>query len=188
MTIKRSMFSRRPILNRDRSSFCPRLRVVIHMTDHSFMMSKTHTHKPERNMVPRGFTLVEVLIVVIILGVLAAIIMPHFTGAVTDAEVGTTSHELAKLRRAIEVYRIENHNTLPDVTAGDGTWGVLTNSNQYLKSAPVNPYVGSANAGVIIFRNSPDVIYHQDYGWIYDAATGQVWAGGFDASDMPLDN
>jgi general secretion pathway protein G len=135
-----------------------------------------------------GFTLVEVLIVVIILGVLAAIVTPHFIGAVTDAEVGTTSHELAKLRRAIEVYRIENQNLLPDVSAGDGTWGVLTNSNQYLKSAPVNSYVGSANAGVIIFRNSPDNAYQQDYGWIYDAATGQVWAGGFDASDLPLDN
>jgi general secretion pathway protein G len=135
-----------------------------------------------------GFTLVEVLIVVIILGVLAAIVTPHFIGAVTDAEIGTTSHELAKLRRAIEVYRIENQNLLPDVAAGDGTWGVLTNSNQYLKSAPVNSYVGSANAGVIIFRNSPDNAYQQDYGWIYDAATGQVWAGGFDASDLPLDN
>lgn len=135
-----------------------------------------------------AFTLVEILIVVIILGVLAAIVVPHFVGAVTEAEIGTTSHELAKLRRAIEVYRIENQNLLPDVTAGDGTWGVLTNSNQYLKSAPVNPYVGSANAAVIIFRNSPDVVYQQDYGWIYDAATGQVWAGGFDSNDMPLDN
>jgi general secretion pathway protein G len=142
----------------------------------------------EQSATRNGFTLVEVLIVVIILGVLATIVTPHFIGAVTDAEVGTTSHELAKLRRAIEVYRIENLNLLPDVTAGDGTWGVLTNSNQYLKSAPINSYVGSANAGVIIFRNSPDVAYQQDYGWIYDAATGQVWAGGFDSGDMPLGN
>lgn len=135
----------------------------------------------------RGFTLVEVLIVVIILGVLAAIVTPHFVGAVTDAEVGTTSHELAKLRRALEVYRIQNNNALPVVTEGDGTWGELTTGNQYLKSAPVNPYVGGANAGVIVFRNTPDAVFQQAYGWIYDTATGQVWAGSFDSSDLPID-
>lgn len=124
---------------------------------------------------------------VIILGVLAAIVTPHFVGAVTDAAVGTTSHELAKLRRAIEVYRIQNNNTLPVVTEGDGTWGELTSGNQYLKGPPVNPYVGGANAGVIVFGNSPDVAYQSAYGWIYDAATGQVWAGSFDNSDLPID-
>jgi prepilin-type N-terminal cleavage/methylation domain-containing protein len=133
-----------------------------------------------------AFTLVEILIVVIILGVLAAIITPHFTGAVTEAEIGTTSHELAKLRRAIEVYQISNHNVLPDVAEGDGTWGELTSGNQYLKSPPVNPYVGGANAAVIVFRNAPDVAYQRAYGWIYDAATGQVWAGSFDSSDLPI--
>ncbi len=136
----------------------------------------------------RAFTLVEILIVVIILGVLAAIVTPHFVGAVTDASVGTTSHELAKLRRAIEVYRIENNNLLPDVTEGDGTWGALTSGNQYLKGPPVNPYVGGANAGVIIFRNSPDVAQQSDYGWIFDTTSGQVWAGSFDQNDLPIGN
>lgn len=135
----------------------------------------------------RAFTLVEILIVVIILGVLAAIITPHFTGAVTEASIGTASHELAKLRRAIEVYQISNHNALPDVDEGDGTWGELTSGNQYLKSAPVNPYVGGDNAGVIVFGNIPDVAFQRDYGWIYDAATGEVWAGSFDEDDLPIE-
>lgn len=182
------MFSRRPIPNRDRSSFCPRLRVMLNSTDPFDMEIHMPQLVRENHRLRRGFTLVEILIVVIILGVLAAIVTPHFVGAVTDAEIGTTSHELTKLRRAIEVYRIENNNLLPDVTEGDGTWGALTTGNQYLKGPPVNPYVGGANAGVIVFGNVPDSAYQSDYGWIYDTTTGQVWAGSFDQSDLPIGN
>ncbi|GAB4382517.1 MAG: hypothetical protein Kow0022_00200 [Phycisphaerales bacterium] len=133
-----------------------------------------------------GFTLVEILVVVIILGILAALVMPQFAGAVEDAEVETTRHELYKLRRALEVYKAVNNNELPNVVEGDGSWGELTDGTQYLKSAPVNPYVGGTNAGVITFGTAPDTAYQTNYGWIYDPASGMVWAGAFDNADEPL--
>lgn len=133
----------------------------------------------------RGFTLVEILIVVVILGVLAAVVVPQFGSSVQDASVGTATSELHKIRRALEVYLVRT-NSLPEVVAGNGTWGELTTGSGYLKGPPQNPYVGGTNAGVIVFGNSPDAAYQTTHGWIYDPTTGQIWAGGFDASDEPL--
>ena len=135
----------------------------------------------------RGFTLVEILIVVVILGILAAIIVPNFIQAREEAARGTTVHELAKLRRALDVYMARNNNGLPTVTAGNGTWGSLVGTGEYLKSAPSNPWVGGANAQQIILRNSADAAYQSTHGWIYDSATGTIWAGAFDANDNPID-
>ena len=57
-----------------------------------------------QRQVAHAFTLVEILIVVVILGILAAIVVPSFLGAVDQAAIGTTQSELTKLRRAVEVF------------------------------------------------------------------------------------
>jgi general secretion pathway protein G len=133
----------------------------------------------------RAFTLVEVLIVVVILGILAAVVVPHFTSATEDTAQRAASYEVKRLRKAVEVYQIR-HDTLPDVAEGDRTWGGLIGGGDYLKTAPLNPWVGGDAAGVVVFGNGPDNAYQNNYGWIYDAATGRVWAGSFDADDNPL--
>ena len=133
-----------------------------------------------------AFTLVEILIVVVILGILAAIIVPQFAGATESAAKGAALNEVLKLRRAIEVYQVRNDNVLPDITEGDRTFGALVSgSGRYLKEAPVNPYVGNTNLGTIVFGNAPDVAYQTDHAWIYDPATGNIWAGSFDGQDKP---
>ncbi len=135
----------------------------------------------------RAFTLVEILIVVVILGILAAIVVPQFAQASDEARKGTTIHELEKLRRAVGVYQARNDNVLPPVEEGDGTWGPLVDGDgEYLSRAPLNPWVGSDSGRLIIIGDTPDAEYQTDYGWIFDDASGQVWAGGFDADDEPL--
>ncbi len=133
-----------------------------------------------------AFTLVEILIVVVILGILAAVVTAQFTGASEDAQEETTRHELQKLRRAIEIYMTRNGNALPNVVAGDGTWGEIVQPGEYLSGPPRNAWVGGPNAEVIIIRDTPDEAYQTAYGWIYDDTTGQVWAGGFDGNDEPF--
>lgn len=134
-----------------------------------------------------GFTLVEILIVVVILGILAAIVVPQFANATEEAAAGTTVTELEKLRRALDVYMARWDNQLPEIEAGDGTWGALVASTgEYLKSPPINPYVGGSNARVITLAGQADAAFQRDYGWVYDAGTGQIWAGGFNADDEPL--
>ncbi|MBT8066136.1 MAG: prepilin-type N-terminal cleavage/methylation domain-containing protein [Gammaproteobacteria bacterium] len=59
-----------------------------------------------------GFTLVELLIVVIILAILAAIIVPQFSAATDDAKQSAYDTNIANLRSAIDLYR-QQHNAYP---------------------------------------------------------------------------
>lgn len=80
-----------------------------------------------------GFTLVELLIVVIILSVLAAIIVPQFTSATVDAKEAALDANLARVRSAIELFHAQHNNFYPGAqvpasgaptcsgTAGTGT-------------------------------------------------------------------
>jgi len=132
-----------------------------------------------------AFTLVEILIVVVILGILASIVVPQFASATQDASRTATFDQLSKLRRAIAVYYFKNGGVYPDVTAGAGTWGaMLGNNGQYLREPPANQYVGGANAKTVVIGSAADTSFDVSRGWIFDPATGDVWAAGFDGSDQ----
>ena len=64
----------------------------------------------------KGFTLVELLIVVIILAILAAIIVPQFTAATDDAKQSAYDTNVANIRAAIDLYR-QQHNAYPGAVA-----------------------------------------------------------------------
>ncbi len=73
-----------------------------------------------RRAAQRGFTLVELLIVVIIMAILAAIVIPQFSSATTDTKEAALDSNLAGLRNAIELYKAQ-HSAYPgDVTSGSG--------------------------------------------------------------------
>src|SRR5215475_4226324 len=63
---------------------------------------------PMKKSRPHGFTLVEILIVVIILGILAAIVIPQFTNASNDARNNSVASTLQTLRGQIELYKIQH--------------------------------------------------------------------------------
>jgi hypothetical protein len=54
------------------------------------------------------------------------------------------------------------------------------------RAPTVNQWVGGPNSHVIVLNNTPDTTYHTGYGWIYDPATGNVWAAAFDNNDEPI--
>ncbi len=70
-----------------------------------------------------GFTLVEILIVVVILGILAAIVIPQFTEASGEAKMSSLCTDLQSVRSQIELYKIQHNDALPgeDNTAAGGT-------------------------------------------------------------------
>ncbi len=96
-----------------------------------------------RRTVRKAFTLVEILIVVVILGILAAIVVPQFTNATQDAQGGNLQAQLSSLQRQIGLYAARNNGTFPDFATN--AWTDLTNGG-YIKNAPRNPAWPSASA------------------------------------------
>jgi prepilin-type N-terminal cleavage/methylation domain-containing protein len=74
----------------------------------------------------RGFTRVELLIVVIILAILAAIVIPQFSSATTDANEAALDSNLSALRSATELYKAQHNNTNPGATITSGGAGCAT--------------------------------------------------------------
>jgi prepilin-type N-terminal cleavage/methylation domain-containing protein len=69
----------------------------------------------------KGFSLVELLIVVIIMAILAAIVVPSFGNSAQEARESALNANLAAMRSAIEVYRAQHINRLPGTVATNGT-------------------------------------------------------------------
>src|ERR1700677_765251 len=76
----------------------------------------------------KGFTLVEILIVVIILGILAAIVIPQFTNASQNARESSLQSTLQTLRSQVQLYKLQHGDALPDLVTN---WDPLVASTNY---------------------------------------------------------
>ena len=106
----------------------------------------------------KGFTLVEILIVVIILGILAAIVIPQFTSASQEARESSALSLLQTIRSQMELYKLQHGDKWPTTSGGavaaEMSWASLTgvtpygnpskNYGPYLQDTPTNPLNGSA--------------------------------------------
>jgi len=98
-----------------------------------------------RNRTRNAFTLIEILIVVVILGILAAVVIPQFTNAADSANDSTVRTQLQTLRSQIELYRVENGGADPALNTANG-WADLVNGG-YLPGPPKNPITGASTFG-----------------------------------------
>ncbi len=142
----------------------------------------------------KGFTLVEILIVVIILGILAAIVIPQFSSASDDARQSALVSDLQTLRSQLELYKVQHLDYYPDVhslTAGvawvpdtgalasrlSGTTDMYgqvagTDFGPYLQKIPTNPFAPSAVNDTI--RVDGAAAGTAAAGWRFDTTTGQI--------------
>jgi len=140
--------------------------------------------KSYRSSNRKGFTLVEILIVVIILGILAAIVIPQFTSASEDARKSSLASQLQTLRSQVELYKLQHRDSYPttDGSADPTKWdwtrltaktddtgaasSAATAVGPYLQQIPVNSLTNSstvaAAAGTTV-------------GFVFEAATGKVF-------------
>ena len=61
----------------------------------------------------QGFTLVEILIVVVIMAVLAAVVIPQFTGSTDDAKASTAEFNVGGVRSVLQMYRAHHPGGFP---------------------------------------------------------------------------
>ncbi len=128
-----------------------------------------------------GFTLIEMLIVIIVLGILAMIIVPQITISTDDAKVSTLQSNVAGIRSAVEVYYVQHGNTYPgennitgSATSVDGDAGLafVQQLTRYSDSdgAISNTKTGSYTYGPYIKTGQlPANPYNDDTGVVADA-------------------
>ena len=136
-----------------------------------------------------GFTLIEVLIVVVIMAVLAATIIPQFTNSAKDARESSVKFNLHSLKGVIEMYKTHHQGGLPSGTnnleqltkatnqAGTvGTAGPNFPYGPYLqRELPANPFTNSNKVTLHTGAGAPAASGAADAGWIYRASTGDIW-------------
>jgi type II secretion system protein G len=138
----------------------------------------------------RGFTLIEVLIVVVIMAVLAALVIPRLTDTSNDAKQSTLSHSMHVMRSQIELYRADHltyptiqDNDLPQLTyATDGTGKTGTPGPDYpfgpyvVGGLPPNPFDSSCKVTAVATPGQkPTAVVGALGGWQYDVTNGAVW-------------
>ena len=132
-----------------------------------------------------GFTLVEILIVVVILGILAAIVIPQFTEASSEATENSTRADLQTVRSQIQLYRVQHLDELPGAggatfieamegeTELDGdVWAAGADFGPYLERMPTNPYGTTLTDEVDVDGTLGD----GSHGWHFDSTTGAFHA------------
>src|SRR5262249_14089930 len=92
----------------------------------------------KKSKVSKGFTLIELMIVVAIIGILAAIAIPQFANLVSKSQEGRTKANLGTLRSALSIYYGDTEGWYPAApTATPGVnLSLLANAGRYLQAVP----------------------------------------------------
>ena len=94
-------------------------------------------HRP-RGARPRGFTLIELMVVLVIIGVLAALIVPNVIGRADDARVTAARTDVNNLMQALKLYRLDNQRY---PTGEQGMQALLTRPTTGPAAPNWKPYV-----------------------------------------------
>ena len=131
-----------------------------------------------------GFTLVEILIVVVILGILAAIVVPKYTNVTAEARASALLDQLRQTRTVIQLYRLQHGDASPALLGAD--WSDLTQAKPnamgticgpYLTSVPRNPLNQFSDVAVVLAdQNWGDAVAGANIGFVFNSNNGMIWA------------
>ncbi|MHC4264437.1 MAG: type IV pilin protein [Planctomycetota bacterium] len=145
----------------------------------------------------KGFTLVEILIVVVILGILAAIVIPQFTDASEQAKIASLRSDLQMFRSQIELYKAQHNDELPTDVGHLGLVDALTPVNglgitdqygatvaagtdgavgPYMREIPSNPFVVAAVADLFTEAAGGNCLADGTTGWWFNTLNGDIRA------------
>jgi len=93
----------------------------------------------------QGFTLLEIMVVVVIIGLLAAIVVPNFVGNIDKAAVSRAKQDIRGIETALNLYRLDNFRY---PSTSDGLQALVTNPGEaaapnwkaQLRKLPIDPW------------------------------------------------
>lgn len=138
--------------------------------------------------VTTGFSIVELIIVVAVLGILAALVVPQFQGYSVDAKESVAKEGLRMLRSGIEIYTAQNTGIPPGYVdnnpQGSLDAGVfvtqLTTGKRCMSEMPVNPFNELDSLRMIGNSEPFPSSATGQFGWVYQPASKTIrldWKG-----------
>ena len=149
----------------------------------------------------RAFTLIEILVVVVLLGILAAVVIPSAAKSTTPAKDSALASDLQLLRRFILIYKSQHLEVGPGYPDGNTTQApteqafidqakMASNANgqtapagtagfnrgPYISKIPVNPFNGKNTVEMLADGQAFPADADDSHGWIYKAATSEIRA------------
>jgi general secretion pathway protein G len=158
-----------------------------------------------QEMRKKAFTLIEVILVVTILGILAAIALPTFQGHIASARESAAKDSLRTIRTQIELYKLQHDGTPPGYVNGSGAPTALMQlqftatttvtgavspstipsapyvNGPYIKKLPENPFNKLSNITYVAEATAfSDAVDGTSSGWLYKKETSEFklnWTG-----------
>lgn len=129
----------------------------------------------------RAFTLIEILIVVIVLGLLAAIVVPQFANTTSESIVASTQSTLSTVRAQIELFKLQHSDHYPQIaesTDGLVAWNVMLIKTDSTTFTATSTPVAGGNCGPY-FHKPPLNALSNSYGVVLSTTitpTSQGWS------------
>lgn len=118
----------------------------------------------------RGFTLVELVVVILVLGIISAVAAPKLFKNYDEARDNTAKQSLAVIRDAIELYRANNDGAYP----GSDEATFKTALKDYIKGSFPSCTAGNKNANVRVVTSGTTALSASGTeGWAYNNQTGE---------------
>jgi len=123
-----------------------------------------------------GFTLIELVIIIVVLGILAAVAIPKYQDITSEAKESSCRAALGNLRSGIAIYYANQA-----VKTGTGSWPPIDSLRKpgvvMMHSIPENPYQIDKRVpdSIVFTKKKKGKKQGNKGGWVYNETTGEIW-------------